>query len=200
MVREVDARGLPCPRPVINTKKALEEIEEGTITVLVDSNESCQNVQRFAQSQGCQVEVRELDGIFYLDIVKGQPVQIETKTGSSQVESRKSSDVVLITSDVLGTGDRRLGEILMKAFLNTLWDAEAKPAKILFLNDGVRLTTEGSEVLETLHLLEKEGVQIFSCGTCLEYYQLKEELKVGLVSSMYDTVDSLLSASKVIKI
>ena len=200
MVREVDARGLPCPRPVINTKKALEEIEAGKITVLVDSNESRQNVQRFAQSQGCQVEVREKDGIFYLDIVKGQPVQIETTTGSSQVESRKNGDVVLITSEVLGTGDRRLGEILMKAFLNTLWDAETKPAKILFLNDGVRLTTEGSEVLETLHLLEKEGVQIFSCGTCLEYYQLKEELKVGLVTNMYDTVDSLLSASKVIKI
>jgi len=200
MVREVDARGLPCPRPVINTKKALEEIGEEKITVLVDSNESCQNVQRFAQSQGCQIEVREKDGIFYLDIVKGQPVQIETKTGSPQVESRKSGDVILITSDVLGTGDRRLGEILMKAFLNTLWDAETKPAKILFLNDGVRLTTEGSEVLETLHLLEKEGVQIFSCGTCLEYYQLKEDLKVGLVTNMYDTVDSLLSASKVIKI
>ena len=200
MVREVDARGLPCPRPVINTKKALEEIKEGKITVLVDSNESCQNVQRFAQSQGCQVEVREKDGIFSLDITKGRPADIETITDSSEIESRKSSDVVLITSDVLGTGDRRLGEILMKAFLNTLWDAELKPAKILFLNDGVRLTTEGSEVLETLHLLEKEGVQIFSCGTCLEYYQLKEELQVGLVTNMYDTVDALLSAVKVIKI
>ena len=199
MDREIDARGLPCPRPVINTKKALEEIEIGKITVLVDSNESRQNVQRFAQSQGCQVEVREKDGVFYLDIVKGQPVQIET-TGNSQIESRKSSDVVLITSDVLGTGDRRLGEILMKAFLNTLWDVEPKPAKILFLNDGVRLTIEGSEVLETLHLLEKEGVQIFSCGTCLEYYQLKEELKVGLVTNMYDTVDALISADKVIKV
>jgi len=201
MVREVDARGLPCPRPVINTKKALEEIEEGKITVLVDNGESCQNVQRFAQSQGCQVEVREKGGIFYLDITKGRPAQVGAKADiSPQREPSKSSDVVFITSDVLGTGDRRLGEILMKAFLNTLWDAETKPAKLLFINDGVRLTTEGSEILETLYLLEKEGVQIFSCGTCLEYYQLKEELKVGLVTNMYDTVDSLLSASKVIKV
>ena len=191
MVKEVDARGLPCPRPVVNTKNALAEIEEGTITVLVDSRESCQNVQRFAQSQGCQVEVTEKDGVFYLNIIKGQ---------SAQVEKNKSSDVVLITSDRLGTGDRRLGEILMKAFLNTLWDAEPKPAKLLFINDGIKLTTEGSEVLETLHLLEKEGVQIFSCGTCLEYYNLKEGLKVGQVTNMYDTVDSLLSAGKVIKI
>ena len=188
---QVDARGLPCPRPVINTKKALEEIEEGRITVLVDSSESCQNVRRFAQSQGCQVEITEKDGVFYLNIVKGQPAQAETK---------RSSDVVLITSDRLGTGDDRLGEILIKAFLNTLWDAEPKPAKLLFINDGVRLTTEGSEVLETLHLLEKENVHIFSCGTCLKYYQLKEKLRVGLVTNMYDIVDSLLSAGKVIKV
>jgi selenium metabolism protein YedF len=201
MIKEVDARGLPCPRPVINTKKALEEIEKGKITVLVDSDESCQNVQRFAQSQQCQVEVHEKDGVFYLDITKSRPAQVEVKVDTTpQAEPVRGGNVVLITTDVFGTGDRRLGEILMKAFLNTLWDAEPKPTKILFINDGVRLTTEGSEVLETLHLLEKEGVQIFSCGTCLEYYQLKEQLKVGLVTNMYDTVDSLLSASKVIKI
>lgn len=117
-----------------------------------------------------------------------------------RVETKRSSDVVLITSDRLGTGDRKLGKILMKAFLNTLWDVEPKPAKLLFINDGIRLTTEGSEVLETLHLLEKEGVQIFSCGTCLEYYHLKEKLKVGLVTNMYDNMNSLLSASKVIKV
>lgn len=88
----------------------------------------------------------------------------------------------------------------MKAFLNTLWDAEPKPAKLIFFNSGVRLVTEGSEVLETLQLPEKEGIQMFSCGTCLEYYDLKEQLKVGLVTNMYETVSSLLSASKVIKI
>jgi len=191
MVREIDARGLDCPLPVINTRRALQEIEEGTITVLVDSRESSENVQRFAQGQGCQVEVTEREGVFYLDIVKGQPAQAETKT---------SGDVVLIDSDRLGTGDGRLGEILMKAFLNTLWDAEPKPAKLIFLNSGVRLVTEESEVLETLQLLEKEGIEIFSCGTCLEYYDLKGQLKVGLVSNMYETVDSLLTASKVIKI
>ena len=200
MVREVDARGLPCPRPVIATKKALDEIEEGEITVLVDSSESCQNVQRFAKNQGCQVEVREKDGVFYLDISKGQTVPAKPKTDNSQTETKKGDIVVLITSDQLGTGDSRLGEILMKAFLNTLWDTEPKPDKILLLNDGVRLTTEGSEVLDALHLLEKEGVQIFSCGTCLEYYQLKEKLRVGLVSNMYDIVNSLLSAGKVIHI
>ena len=141
--------------------------------------------------RGCQVEITEKDGVFHLKIVKGQQVQIETK---------KSSDVVLITSDRLGTGDKRLGKILMKAFLNTLWDTEPEPAKLMFINDGVRLTTEDSEVLETLQMLEKDGIQIVSCGTCLEYYHLKEKLKVGLVTNMYEIVNSLLTAAKVIKI
>jgi len=189
---EVDVRGLPCPQPVIKTKKALERIGEGVVTVLVDSSESCENVRRFAQSEGCQVELAEKGGVFYLDITKGT---------SRQAEPEKSGGVlILVTSDRLGTGDKRLGEILMKAFLNTLWDCEPKPAKLLFVNNGVRLSVEGSEVLETLQMLEKQGIQIFSCGTCLEYYNLKEKLRVGLVNNMYATVDALLSATKVIKI
>jgi selenium metabolism protein YedF len=80
----------------------------------------------------------------------------------------------------------------MKAFLNTLCDCEPKPSKLIFINNGVRLTTEGSEALETLTLLEKKGVQVFSCGTCLEYYNVREKLRVGLVGSMYATVHALL--------
>ena len=189
---DVDARDLNCPLPVVKTKKALEGIEEGDITVLIERPEGCQNVQRFAESQGCTVDVEEKDGLFYIHIHKEK-----TKQAASP---RQSGNVVFITTDRLGTGDQRLGEILMKAFLNTLWDASPKPEKIMFLNDGVRLTTEGSEVLDTLRLLENEGVQIFSCGTCLEYYELKDELQIGQVTNMYDTVASLLASSKVIKI
>jgi selenium metabolism protein YedF len=192
MNREIDARGLPCPRPVVETKKALDEIETGTVIVLVDNPESRDNVARFAGSRGCRVEVQEDDGVFRLTVVK--------ETASEVQEEKEGTIVVLITSDVFGTGDRRLGEILMKAFLNTLWDAETRPAKLLFMNSAVNLTTEGSEVLETLKLLEKEGVEVFSCGTCLEYYSLTEKLSVGSVTNMYDTVDSLLSADKIIKL
>ncbi len=189
MAEEVDVRGLPCPQPVINTKKALQELEEGQITVLVDSVESRDNVQRFAQSQGCQVDVRERDGVFYLDIVKRHPASIK---------GERSSDVILIGSDQLGTGDGGLGEKLMESFLNTLWHAEPKPAKFIFVNSGVKLTIEGSAVLETLQMLEDEGVEVLSCGACPEHYRLKEKSRVGLVTNMYDVVDSLLSASKVI--
>jgi len=191
MVREIDARGLSCPQPVINTKKALEEIEEGTTTVLVDSAESCENVRRFAQSQGCRVEITEKDGTFYLAIAKEY---------SSQAEQKKGDNVFLITGDQLGTGDERFGERLMIGFINTLGEADSRPAKLIFTNSGVRLATEGSEVLETLQRLEKEEVQILSCGTCLEHYHLKDKLRVGMVTNAYDVVDSLLSAGKVIKL
>ena len=101
MAVEIDARGLPCPQPVISTKKALEEIEEGTVTVLVDSAESCENVRRFAQSQGYHVRITEQDMAFCLAITKEYP---------GQAEKKQSGDVVLITGSQLGTGDDRFGE------------------------------------------------------------------------------------------
>jgi selenium metabolism protein YedF len=192
MTIEIDARGLACPLPVVKTKKALEEMTEGDITVIIERPEGSQNVQRFADSQSCPYEVEEKDGLFYIHIHKGKTETSETV--------KKSTNVVLITSDRLGTGSEELGKILMKAFLNTLWDASPRPGKILFMNDGVRLTIEGSDVLDTLHLLENEGVEIYSCGTCLAYYELTDKLDVGMVTNMYETVESLISSDKVIKI
>lgn len=190
-MKEVDARGLPCPRPVIETKKALQEIEEGSFIVIVDRPEASENVQRFARSQGCKVKVSQKEGVFRIAI---------DKTQITKAEPGKSDDVVFIDTDKLGIGDEKLGAILMKAFLNTLWDNEPKPARIIFMNSGVKLTVEGSDVLEALMLLEQDGVQIFSCGTCLDYYGIKDKLTVGKVTNMYETVHSLTSAGKVIKI
>jgi selenium metabolism protein YedF len=111
-----------------------------------------------------------------------------------------SGTVVLITSDRLGTGSDELGALLMKSFLNSLWDSELRPEQILFMNDGVRLTVEGSEVLDALALLEEAGVTLLSCGTCLDYYNLREELKAGSVTNMKATVAALMNAEKVIRI
>ena len=191
MTREVDARGLPCPRPVVETRKALQGMTEGTLTVLVDRADSSENVQRFARSQGCDVSVTDKDGVYYLEIVKRCDVKCAAMTTAS---------VMMIGSDLLGTGDRALGERLMKSFLKTICDTEPKPVKMMFVNEGVKLTTEGSGVLDILESLEEDGVQILSCGTCLEHYDLIERLKVGLVTNMYDIVDSLVTADKVIRI
>ncbi|MFH1640302.1 MAG: sulfurtransferase-like selenium metabolism protein YedF [Chloroflexota bacterium] len=189
---DVDARRLACPLPVVKTKQALESMNQGDITVLIERSDGCQNVRRFAESQGCTVSVEEKEGLFYIHIHKEKAEQ--------RALPHQSGDVIFITTDRLGTGDNQLGAILMKAFLNTLWDTSPKPGKIMFINDGVRLTCEGSEMLEALRLLENGGVQIFSCGTCLEYYYLRKKLAVGKVTNMFETVNSLLSANKIIKI
>jgi selenium metabolism protein YedF len=115
-------------------------------------------------------------------------------------ELKSPVDILLVASDQLGTGDEALGQLLITTFINTLAEAGPKPAKMIFINRGVMLTTAGSRVLDTLLQLEKEGVQIFSCGTCLNHYQLKEKLKVGQATNMYDTVHSLLTAEKVVSI
>jgi selenium metabolism protein YedF len=189
-VKTIDACNLACPEPVLRAKKALEEMTAGQCTVLVNTPESCENVQRFARSRGCDVKVTEREGLFTIEI---------NKTGKVGEKDVPRVDVMLIASDQLGTGDEALGVLLMATFINTLADAKPKPAKMLFINRGVMLTTEGSRVLDTLQQLEKEGVQIFSCGTCLNHYQLKEKLKVGQVTNMYDTVNSLLTAGKVVR-
>ena len=191
MAREIDARGLPCPQPVIKTKKALEEIEEGTVTVLVDSAESRENVRRFAQSQSCRVQITEKDRAFCLAITKEYP---------GRARKKQKGEVILITGSQLGTGDEKFSESLMIGFINTLGEVSSRPGKIIFVNSGVRLTTEGSGVLETLKRLEQEGVQILSCGACLDYYHLTDKLKVGMVTNGYEVVDSLLAAGKVLKI
>ncbi|MDY6863067.1 MAG: sulfurtransferase-like selenium metabolism protein YedF [Thermodesulfobacteriota bacterium] len=193
MDREIDARGLSCPQPVINTKKALEDFVEGIIRVIVDNPIARDNVKRFAESQECKVEIEEKGEEYYIEIVKGRPSQMEKKP-----EVVTGKEVILIGTNFLGRGDQKLGEMLMGGFLNTLLDSDPKPEKLIFVNYGVMLTTEGSEVIETLALLEERGVKILSCGTCLDYFKLNEKLKVGRTTNMYEIVSSFSGSGKVI--
>lgn len=192
-MKEIDCRGLACPQPVITTKKALEEMKEGDLLVIVDNPTARDNVQRFAQSQGATVKVEMKGENFLLHIRK-----TETQgRGHRMMEAQKV--VVYINSHVMGFGEEALGRILMKSFLKTLLDLQPIPSKLIFINSGVRLTTEGSEVLESLRILSDKGVEIMSCGTCLDFYGLKEKLKVGVISNMFDIAQSLLEADRLIR-
>jgi len=197
MVKQIDCRGLECPKPVVNTKQALDEVKSGTVTVIVDNKTSLENIKRLAKNSGYQVAVEDKEGDFYIDITKKGKAE---KGKKERAEPLPDSYIIFITSDRLGAGDKRLGEILIKAFLNTIWEAEKKPDSVILINNGVKLSTEGSEALDTLELLVKEGIQIISCGTCLAYYNLTDKLKVGLASNMYEIVKILLDAHKIIKI
>jgi selenium metabolism protein YedF len=193
---EIDCRGLACPQPVITTKQALDQLKSGEIIVIVDNSVSCNNVERFARSQGCSVEIKEKGEDFYLHI---QKIGEKDKGRTARPEEKMKKVPVYINSQFLGIGDEALGKILMRSFLNTLLDQETKPCQLILINSGVHLATEGSEALETLRSLSEKGIEILSCGTCLDFYRLKEKLKVGKISNMYDIVQSLLEADHVIR-
>ncbi len=201
MGKTIDVRGKACPEPVVVTKRALESLKEGILTVIVDNPTSRDNVERFAKSQGCNVEVEQRDQGYFLDIVKGYPCEVTPEaTGREQSQpSPGPNGVVYVSSDIMGAGDRELGNILIRAFFKTLKDVTPKPQKMIFINSGVKLTTEGSDVIEPIKELEAMNIAVLSCGTCLDYYHLKDKLRVGLVSNMFDIASSLMEADRVIR-
>lgn len=192
MLKEIDCRGLTCPQPVINTKKTLEEIEEGTVITIVDNLAAKENVTLFAQNAGCEVKAAEKEGNYILTINK-------RKTFSEKIKPPETSGTLyFITSNHLGEGSPELGQILIKSLLFTLSEQQLAPQTLIFLNRGVYLTTAGSPALEELQVLSNKGTEILSCGTCLDYYKLKEKLAVGRISNMYEINDYLTKAEKVI--
>ncbi len=196
-MKELDCRGLPCPQPVINTKDALEELKPGEkLTVLVDNEAAVQNVSRFVEAQGHRFQVEKEDNFWRVFIIKGETV--ERGVPISCGEQAVYPVCVVLSAKGMGSGDPTLSTLLLKAFLKTLAEAQEKPKRLICYNEGVFLALEDSEVLEDLKKLEKLGVEILVCGTCLDYYQVKDKLAVGVVSNMYDILETLLS-SRVLK-
>ena len=195
-MKEIDCQGMTCPQPVITTKQVLEDSKEGEFTLFVDNPSSRENVKRFALSQGCSVEVEEREGNFHIHIRKGE-ASAEKEIFRKREDIKKV--VVYINSHLLGVGDEALGRFLMKNFLKTLSDLETKPNRLILINSGVQLAAEGSKVLENLVALSEAGVEIVSCGTCLDFYKLREKLSVGTISNMYEIIQSMLEADRLIR-
>lgn len=197
-MKTVDARGLPCPQPVLLTKKAIEE-GENEIEVLVSGDAPKENIKKLCSRYQCEIEeAKTSDGWRLVIRQKGAPRehQEESKPATPQTGAPVT---LLITCNKIGENEE-LGKILMEGFINTLPSATNKPQCILFMNEGVFLTTEGSPVLSALKQLEEMGVEIRSCGTCLDFYNLKDKLRVGVITNMYDTVEALTSGHIITKI
>jgi selenium metabolism protein YedF len=192
----IDCRGLACPQPVVTTKQALDQLKEGEMIVVVDNASSCNNVERFVRSQGCSVEIKEEGQDFYIH-VRRTGGQGEEKTAPSEEKAKRI--VVYINSHLLGEGDEALGSFLMKAFLKTLLDFETQPNRLILVNSGVQLAAADSKVLESLQGLSEKGVEIVCCGTCIDFYGLKGKTKVGVISNMYDIIQSMLESDRVLK-
>ena len=188
----LDCKGQECPLPVLETKKALEEASPEAIEVAVDNETSRENVERFLLSKGYDVTVEERDGETIIVAHKKN----EANTVRAAVQKRI---VVFIDGETLGRGDDQLGAVLMKSFVHTIKELQSLPWRIILINGGVKLATVGSPVLPQLQELDNAGVEIISCGTCLDFYGIKEKLNTGRVSNMFEIVSSLTEATHVLK-
>lgn len=198
--KELDCRGLRCPQPVIDTRDALERPGAGAILVRVDNEAARDNVGRFARSRGCTVEVTEEPGGFRLLITAGgETAKVATRPEGYRCGPAGGRLVGIIDADTMGRGDEKLGRVLMLAFIKTLVSLSPPPAALYFYNAGVRLTAGDSELIEPLQTLAAAGCRIYSCGTCLDFYNLKDDLRVGEVTNMFDIVQAMATANSVLR-
>lgn len=192
MLHTIDCKGLKCPQPVINTKKYFDSIEEGQALIIVDNEIAKNNISKLAESNGFKHEVKEENGLYNITITK-------ENCGCEVMDFGKKM-VIVVGTDKLGQGDDTLGANLMKSYMYALSENDNIPTDIIFLNGGVKLTSEGSGCMESLEKLKERGVNILSCGTCLDFYGLKEKLLIGEISNMYTIVELMNKAENTIKL
>ncbi len=196
MAKIVDVRGLPCPQPVIETRKAMAV--SGEVVTLVDSETAQRNVTRMAEKAGATVVVEEQEGGVRLHITSTAPTEEHMEEPTVQVGEPL---VLLVPSEFMGRGEHdELGHILMRGFFHALGEVHPVPDTIIFLNSGVKLVVEGSPLVEDLQALVQGGVQILACGTCLGHYELEDVLAVGEISNMYTIAETMLRAGKKISL
>lgn len=207
MERIIDCKGLNCPLPVVNAKKAAEEMNVGDVlTVLVDNEIAVQNLQRFAAGKGYGAssgKTAEKEFAVTIQITvqadgKAEEIQEEEEV-TCALDSRKKGMLVVLSANVMGKGEEKLGKALMKAFVFALTKQDQLPETILCYNTGAYLTCEGADTLEDLKRLEAEGVTVLTCGTCLDFYGIKDKLAVGSVTNMYDIVERMEAAKVTVR-
>lgn len=205
----INAMGDTCPIPVIKTQNAIKALTKADeVEVLVDNEVAVQNLTKLAGSMGCGVKSEKKAEKEYRVVITVSedklPEQTEEKESVKESEAvcipdARKNNVVVIASDKMGEGEDELGKVLIKGYIYALTQLETLPKTILFYNKGAYLTCEGSASLEDLKSLEAQGVEILTCGTCLNYYGITEKLQVGTVTNMYVIAETMAKADKVVK-
>jgi selenium metabolism protein YedF len=196
----VDARGLRCPQPLMLAKKALEGISAGeSLRVLIDNENSRDNLIRFLKDHGITPELSSAGGVYTVDLEKAAGATRLGDAASYCVPERPATGpVVVINHHGMGSGSEELGKILLQACVNTLKELSPLPSAILCYNAGVLATVDGAPTVPALAQLEKQGVTLLVCGTCVDYYDLKGKVAVGTISNMYDILLQLSTAPRII--
>ncbi len=201
MTKIIDAMGKACPMPVIMAKKEIEANHDSFI-ITVDNAIAVENLKKLATSQNYDAAVsgsgERFEVRFITDGREIPEIEMNVMPDGSSAAFGTGKWVVFMGKDYIGEGDYELGNALVKMFFYTLSQADDVPESILFMNSGVKLPSLDEQVVAHLQALEDRGVKILVCGTCLDYYKLKDNLKIGEISNMYDITEKMSAASKVI--
>lgn len=192
MNKKLNCMGMACPLPVVEAKKAIDEMEDGLLEIEVDNETCVQNLRRLAAKYDFTVASESISDKEFL-------VKMEVKKEHALKGKQEDSCTVVFSSDKMGEGDEELGKNLMKSFVFALSNVDPLPTAMVFYNRGAFLTSEDSPVLADLKNLEKAGVKIMTCGLCADYYKIKEKLGVGVISNMYEIVETQMESQKIIK-
>jgi selenium metabolism protein YedF len=187
----LDLRNMTCPIPVIETKKLLENQDIQEIEVLIDNPASCENVKRFLNSKGFET----------VTVQEGNDYRVKGFQGKEMnyLSDNTRKLLVYIDGETMGRGDNELGDILMGVFLKTLKELETRPWRLIFINAGVKLASRESGYIDVLKEIENSGIEILSCGTCVDFFHLKDKIGVGRVSNMFEILSSFNEATNVIR-
>ena len=197
----LDVRGIPCPKPIVMSLNELKNLNPGDVLeVLTDSEETVGNLLRMAMGKNCKAVVTEQDGCKVVSITKGEDDSPADPEISCSVVSNNSGAVVAVGTNKMGEGDEKLGKILIKSYIYSLTQLEKMPKTVIFFNSGAYLTCEGSESLEDIKTLSDNGVDIYTCGTCLDFYGIKDKLRVGAVTNMYEIARLMSEGAPLIRI
>mgnify|MGYP000028712810 CR=1 FL=1 len=204
MIIKVNAVGKQCPLPVLEAKKAIEEMKgNGIVEVSVDNEIAVQNLNKLATHKNLEASFEKFNNDLYVVKIVVKAEGEEEKSALEEItaipQTGKKNIVVVLGSNQMGDGSDELGEILMKGFIFALTKQKTLPGTVLMYNSGVKLASEGSDSIEDLKELEAEGVEILACGTCLNYFELSDKLKVGSVTNMYEIAEKMTEAGLIIR-
>jgi selenium metabolism protein YedF len=189
----INAKGLGCPQPVILAKNALKEYNK--IQIFVDNEIAAKNIEKFAKSNNADYECKKNSNTEYEIKLSNRNELLEQKC---ECEYIKSDIIIVFKSEFMGTGDDELGRLLMNAYIHTIEEMDCRPDTLIFYNSGIKLAAEESDTVDDLRKLEKKGIKIIICGTCANFFNLTENIKIGTISNMYDISEILITSSKVI--
>lgn len=202
-MKQINAIGDACPLPVIKTKKALDQMAAGTLEVLVDNEIAVQNIQKYVNSVGGSFQFKQ-EGEYYAIVIEKQGDAAEEQAAHAEApapvtESAPGKTVAVLSSDAMGRGDDELGRLLMKGFVFALTQLGTLPDTVLLYNSGAKLSIQGAVTLNDLKALEQAGTTILTCGTCLGHFGITDQLAVGEVTNMYQIVEEMRSAGRILR-